>query len=175
MIMSTLGLILKAHVGESFMIATYTIGVATLTGFIMGLRWLVDGIGSPVIGAVADRIGRQQSIRILFPLNALVLAAVSSFTRPVPMVFFIILFFICSTALMTLLSTQAGQGGPRSVASYATAIDLGMSVGPIIGWSIAQFEFPANSIFFSCGVIYGVGSFVAFKTFGHSVRYPYRR
>ena len=114
------------------------------------LRWFIDGIGSPVIGAVADRIGRQRSILFLFPLNALVLAAVSSFTRPVPMIFFIILFFICSTALMTLLSTQAGQGGPRAVASYATAIDLGMAVGPIIGWSIAQFEFPADSIFLSC-------------------------
>jgi len=166
MIMSTLGLILKTHVGESFIITGYTIGVATLTGFIMGLRWLIDGIGSPVLGAVADRIGRQRSIMFLFPLNALVLIAVSGFTRPIPLIFFVILFFICSTALMTLLSTHAGQRGPRAVASYATATDLGMSVGPIIGWSIAQFGFPANSIFLSCGIIYGLGSVIAFYTFG---------
>ena len=166
MIMSTLGHILKTYVGESFMISGYTIGVATLTGFIMGLRWLIDGIGSPLLGAVADRIGRQRSVMFLFPLNAVLLVSVSWLTRPFPLISFVILFFICTTALMTLLSTHAGERGPRAVASYATATDLGMSVGPIIGWSIAQFGFPASSIFLSCGVIYGIGSIIAFHSFG---------
>jgi len=173
MIMSTLGLILKAHVGESFEIKDYTIGVATLTGFVMGLRWLIDGLGSPVLGAAADRIGRQRCIVFLFPLNAMVLVSVSQLAGPTLLIFLIFVFFICSTTLMTLLSIQAGQRGPRAVASYATAIDLGMSIGPMIGWSIAQFGFPANFIFISGGVMYGMGSIIAFKSFSLLTRDQY--
>ncbi len=166
MIISTLGLVLKTHIGESFGIADYSVGIATLTGLIIGIRWFVDGIGSPVIGTVADRLGRQQFLILLFPLNTVTLITIALVTIPMLLIFLIFVFFICSSALMTLLSAQAGQYGPRSVASYATAMDFGMSIGPLIAWGIAQFGLPTSFIFISGGVIYGIGSVIAVKTFG---------
>ena len=166
MIISTLGLVLKTHIGESFGIAGYSVGIATLTGLIIGIRWFVDGIGSPVIGTVADRLGRQQSLSLLFSLNTVTLITIAFVTIPVALIFLIFVFFICSTAQMTLLSAQAGESGPRSVASYATAMDFGMSIGPLIAWGIAQFGLPTSFIFISGGVIYGIGSVIAVKTFG---------
>ena len=166
MIISTLGLVLKTYNGDSFGVAGYTIGIATLTGFIIGVRWFVDGIGSPIIGAMADRFGRQRSLMFLFPLNTVTLIAVALVTMPILLVFLIFIFFVCSSALMTLLSVQAGELGSRSVASYSTAMDFGMSIGPLIAWSIAQFGLPTSYIFLTGGVIYGIGSIVAAKNFG---------
>ncbi|MBW1992877.1 MAG: hypothetical protein JRI77_00345 [Deltaproteobacteria bacterium] len=167
MIISTLGLVLKTQIGESFIIFNYTVGVATLTSFILGWRWFIDGIGSPILGAAADRIGRQRSLRFLFPLNTVMLLMASVQAKPIFLILFLFIIFICTTALMTLLSVRAGQNGPRSVALYATAMDFGMSVGPLIGWGIAQFGLLPNYIFLWGAVIYMVSSIVALRTFGH--------
>jgi len=169
MIITTLGLVLKTQVGPSLEIGGYSMGVATLTGFILGLRWFIDGVGSPVFGFAADRIGRQRSLRFLFPFNAAALIVLSLLKTPALLVLLIFAFFIGSSALMTLLSAQAGQSGSRSVASYATAMDFGMSLGPLIAWGIAQFSLPMGLIFFSGGSIYGIASIIALKTFAKPV------
>ncbi|UCF94145.1 MAG: hypothetical protein JSW39_08305 [Desulfobacterales bacterium] len=165
-LMSTLGLVLKEHLGNSVSVGGYAIGVATLTGFLLGFRWFIDGIGSPVLGAAADRAGRQRSISFLFASITVLLVAASLLTLPLFLIPLICAFFVCATALMTLLSAQAGQNGPRSVASFSTAVDLGMSVGPLVGWSIAQLGWPTNSIFLTAGVIYGIGAFIAVSVLG---------
>jgi MFS family permease len=169
MIITTLGLVLKTQVGASLGIGGYSMGVATLTGLILGLRRFIDGAGSPVLGFWADRIGRQHSLRPLFPFNAATLIIISLLKTPVLLVGLIFVFFIVSTALMTLLSAQAGQSGSRSVASYVTATDFGMAIGPLIAWSIAQFSLPTGLIFFSGGSIYGIASIIALKTFAKPV------
>jgi len=161
MLMSTLGLILKEQVGDSFLVAGYSIGVVTLTGSILGLRWFIDGVGSPILGAIADRVGRQRSTPFLFSLGAATLIVVAVYSKPILLIPLMLIFFICGTTLNTLLSAQAGQSGTRSVASFATAMDLGMSVGPLIGWSIAQFGLPTNFIFISSGAIYVIGAIIS--------------
>jgi predicted MFS family arabinose efflux permease len=171
MIISTLGLVLKTHIGDSFGVAGYTVGIATLTGFILGIKCFVDAVGSPLVGMTADQLGRRRSLLILFPLSMVTLITIALVTVPILLIFLIFIFFICSTALMTLLSVQSGEYGSRSVASYATAMDFGMSVGPLVAWSIAQFGLPTSSIFITGGVIYGIGSVIAFYTFGLAGKY----
>lgn len=163
MLMSTLGLILKEQVGESFLVAGYSIGIVTLTGIILGLRWFIDGVGSPILGAVADRSGRQRSTTFLFSLGVATLIVVAVYSKPILLIPLMLIFFVCGTTLNTLLSAQAGQSGTRSVASYATAMDLGMSVGPLIGWSIAQLGLPTNFIFISSGAIYMIGAIISYE------------
>lgn len=164
MIMSTIGLILKNQVGELFEIASYSIGVVTLTGILLGLRYFIDGIGSPILGAIADKSGRQRSITFLFSLGAVSLIVVAIQVKSILLILLILIFFICSTTLFTLLSARAGYNGPQVVASFVTAMDLGMSAGPLIGWSIIQFGLPANLIFILCGVLYMIGAFISFRT-----------
>jgi predicted MFS family arabinose efflux permease len=166
MIISTLGLILKERVGESFAIAGYFMGVVTLTGIIIGLRWFIDGVGNPILGVIADRIGRERSITLIFLAGAASLIIAAIHQRPIPLAILVLIFFTCGNALYTLLSAQAGQNGPRSVASFATAMDLGMAVGPLIGWSIAQLEFTTQNIFLVGGIIYIIGAIISLKKFG---------
>jgi len=166
MIMSTLGYILKEHVGDTVVIAGYSIGVVTLTGIILGFRFFLDGIGNPILGAIADRTGRERSITFLFLVGATSLFINAMNLKPIMLVIFVLIFFACGTTLWTLISSQAGQRGPRSVASFATAVDLGSSVGPLLSWSIAHFGFPTNYIFILGGTIYMIGVIISFKTFG---------
>ena len=84
MILSTLGLVLKEQVGESLEIAGHFIGVVTLTGFMLGLRYFIAGVGSPFLGAMVDRIGRQRSAPFLFLLNAVTLVVAATLSKPIP-------------------------------------------------------------------------------------------
>lgn len=166
MIMSTLGLILKENVGETVIIAGYSIGVVTLTGVILGFRYFLDGIGNPILGSIADRTGRERSITFLFLMGAASLFINAMDLKPIILVIFVLTFFACGTTLWILISSQAGQRGTRPVASFATAVDLGASVGPLMSWSITHVGFPANYIFTLGGTIYMIGAIISFKTFG---------
>jgi MFS family permease len=163
MIVSTLGLVLREKIGESFAIAGYSIGVVTLTGIILGLRWFIDGIGSPVLGAIADRMGRERSTTILFSLGAVTLIVIAPYPTITLLIPLIVLFFICGTTLYTLLSALAGERGARAVASLATAMDFGMAIGPLIGWGIAQLGLPTNLIFISSGAVYMIGAVISLR------------
>lgn len=164
MIVSTLGLVLKTRVGESFYLAGFLVGIATLTGFVMAMRHLIDGVGGPILGAIVDRIGRGRAIAGLFLLGSSLLLVTGLQENIVGLVVVIMLYFTCATALYMSLYAQAGQNGPRSIAAFATAIDFGMSVGPLIAWGIAQFRLPLSSIFFTGSALYAVGAVVAFRS-----------
>jgi len=163
MIVSTLGLVLKEQVGESLAIAGYSIGVVTLTGIILGLRWFIDGIGSLILGTIADRVGRESSTMFLFSLGAVTLIVIAIYSKPIIFIPLMLIFFICGTTLYTLLSALAGERGTRSVASLATAMDFGLSVGPLIGWSIAQLGIPLSFIFISSGSVYMVSAIISLR------------
>jgi hypothetical protein len=165
MIISTMGLILKEQLGESYIIAGHSIGVATLTGIMLGLHWFTDGIGSPIFGAIADRIGKEQSILFLFFIGTIAMITVGIYLDPILLFAIMPVIFICNTTLSNLLSSQAGLLGTRSVASFATALDLGMSFGPLVGWNIAQLGFPTNYIFILGGTFYMTSAMISFRKF----------
>lgn len=168
MILSTLGLVLKTLFGDSFHFAGFVIGAATLTGFVMAMRHLTDGLVGPVFGAIADRMGRNRAIGRLFLLGAGLLVLLGLQKNMTALIAVIMIYFVCATALYTVLYAQSGQSGSRAVASFATAMDLGMSIGPMIGWGIAQFRLPLSSIFMTSAFFYAVGAAVAFGMLGSS-------
>ena len=161
LIMSTLGLILKEQIGMSVNFLGHTIGVATITGTVLGIRWILVGAGSPVLGAIADRIGRERSVQPLFIFGAIALGLVTFPFGPFWMVGLVLIVFFCGTLLDILISAWAGQQGAKAVASYATAFDFGSALGPLIGWSIIQFGLPTNLIFITGAVFYILGAFVS--------------
>jgi len=161
LIMSTLGLILKEEVGMSMNLFGHTIGVATITGTVLAVRWVLVGVGSPVLGAIADRIGRERSVPVLFVGGAIVLGLATCPFGPLWMVGLVLIVFLCGTLLDTLISARAGQQGARYVASYVTAFDCGSALGPLLGWSIVHFDLPTNLIFLIGAIFYTLGVFVS--------------
>ena len=161
LIVSTLGLILRERVGMSMNLFGHTIGVATLTGMVLSVRWVLDSIGSPLLGAVADRMGRERSIPVLFVLGAMAMTFSSLSFGVLWMIGGVLVVFFCGTLLGITISARAGQQGAKAVASYATAFDLGSALGPLIGWTIAQVCLPTNLIFITGAIFYALAAFAS--------------
>ena len=161
LIMSTLGLIVKKQIGMSIILLDHTIGVASITGVVLAIRWGIDIVGSAVLGAIADRIGRERSVPALFVVGSTALGLASFPFGLFWMISGVVIVFLCGTLLATLISALAGQQGAKAVASYATAFDFGSALGPLIGWGIVQFGLPTNLIFITGAVFYILGAFVS--------------
>ncbi len=161
LIISTFGLIVKEQIGSSVHLLGHTIGVATITGVVLAVRWGLDILGSPALGAMADRIGRQRSLPVIFVIGSLALGAASLPFGVFWLTGCILIVFLCDALLGILVAAWAGQHGGRSVADYATGMDFGMALGPLIGWGIAHFGLPSYLIFLAGAAFYIVGGVVA--------------
>ncbi|MBE83504.1 MAG: hypothetical protein CME21_13165, partial [Gemmatimonadetes bacterium] len=74
LVMSTLGLVLKQMVGEDVGLLGMTIGVASLNGLFLSVRWIADFFGAPVLGHVGDRLGRKRATTMLFAIGTVALS-----------------------------------------------------------------------------------------------------
>ena len=163
LIISTLGLIVKEQVVMSIILFDHTIGVASITGMVLAIRWFLDILGSPVLGAFADRIGRAQSLPMVFLIGA---SALGFACLPLGLFWLIgciLILFLCDTMLGILVASWAGRQGGVGVADYATGFDLGSALGPLIGWSIAHFDLPTYLIFLAGALFYAIGGVVTHR------------
>ena len=161
MMMSTLGLVLKERVGESISVMGASIGIATLTGMLLASRWVTDGLGAPLMGAVSDRIGRRRAAFMYFGVGGVVLLAAMGMTHPACLAVAVLAFFLFGTAVTTTVGAEAAHRGSRVTASYVTAADMGSAAGPLIGWTSHQAGLSSAGIFLIGGVMYLVAARVS--------------
>ncbi len=157
LIMSTLGLVLTEKVGTELVVGSVVVGVATLTGLLLGCRWVAE-LAGPVLGTAADRVGRRWAAMGYFLSGGLALAVASQVEAAALLVILVVLFFICSTGATVALVARAGLAGSRSVSRYVTAADLGSATGPLVGWMGPQFGFPAETAFAVAAILFGAGA-----------------
>lgn len=162
---STLGLVLSESVGSSLSLFGTAIGVASLTGMVLASRWIAD-LGAPFFGAISDRFGRRPAGIAFFALGALALVGAGQAVGPYQIAALVFIFYIAATGVNVSLTAQAGLLGPKAVAAYVTASDLGSAVGPNLGWLAPQIGLPAAAIFaVGCG-LYAVGGLAAVRALG---------
>jgi MFS family permease len=154
LIMASLGAILKHSVGASVTIGALVIGVATLNGLLLGGRWILESLCAPLLGALNDRIGRYLATFIFFIIGTISLFALGAVSNILVLLFLILIFFISGTSLATGIAAEVGRRGPKTIALYASAWDLGSAVGPIISWSILEFVFSPDIVFTIGGAFY---------------------
>lgn len=153
--MSTLGLVMAEALGTGLEVAGVFIGVATLTGALMATRWIAD-LAAPLMGALSDRWGRRKGAMVFLATGALALTLAAASEILEIRVLCVLLFFVCATGAHVSLVAEVGARGPRAVASYVTAADLGACTGPIVGWMMPQWELPTMWIFVVGALCYGV-------------------
>lgn len=161
LVTSTLGLVLKESIGESLSVRGVTIGVATLTGAVMASRWVAN-LAGPLMGGVSDRIGRRSGATLFSSCGALALVVAAYRADPGALVLAIPLYFIFAMGMSITLTTEAGVRGPRALASYVTASDLGSFAGPLLGWLVPQFGLPTGTIFVAAAGLYCLAGLAAF-------------
>jgi len=160
LIISTFGLIVKEQIGVSATLWGYSFGVASITGMVLAARWSLDILGSPVLGALADRIGRKRFLPIVFFSGSLALVLASLPFGVFWLIGCIIMVFLCSSLLGILIAAWAGKEGGTGIADYATGMDFGMALGPLIGYSIVHFSLPTYLIFIAGAVFYILGGMI---------------
>jgi hypothetical protein len=153
-VMSTLGLVLAREMGEGLAVSGGVIGVATITGLVLGGRAVLDGLAAPVLGAAFDRVGSGRVEGSLYLCGAVVLVIATLGLGPWVLLSAVGVVFLCATSLGVLLTTSAALVGSRTVAAFVTAYDLGSATGPLIGWTLFHFGADVRLVFWVAAAAY---------------------
>jgi MFS family permease len=141
LVMSTLGLHLRSLEGDSIQIFGLSLGVATLTGLLLGSRWAFALGLATYLGILSDRIGRRKIILGFSLLLAFVLVILGTY----PIFFLVALvlpvLFLASIACEVSLDASVGDLAhpafrSRALGWYTTWTDLGMAIGPLLGYGL---------------------------------------
>ena len=165
LIMSTLGFILLSRYGTEVALMGFVVGIATLNGLLLGCRWVLDTLGAPIYGALIDRTGIRVGAPLCFLVGLIVMLLLNLSENLAGLALGMIVFFMCGTALSTVVSAEASRQGAKVFARYATAGDLGAAFGPVIGWGAYELIGTPNFVFVLGAGLYAIGMFSTFAAF----------
>ena len=146
-VMSTLGHVLNERIPGGLPVGSIVIGIATINGLLLAVRYMLQVVGSPFFGVLIDRIGIFRSQLLLFAAATAALAAAFLRIPTGALVGLVVVFFLSETALQLGLMIQAGMRGSKRYARLATAMDLGSAVGPVVGWTAVGLLFSSRWTF----------------------------
>ncbi|MDP6606878.1 MAG: MFS transporter, partial [Dehalococcoidia bacterium] len=143
LVTASLGFFLREHFGEEIAAYGVAIGVTSATGLLLGLQWSLGLPLAPLLGHLSDRFGRISVTSAGFALGAGGLLLLASLPGLALLLLAIAMTFVAATALTVALAATAGDLAPperRSavMSSYATFLDLGSALGPLIGLAFAS-------------------------------------
>jgi MFS family permease len=141
--------------GDGTTVGGFAIGVGTLSGIVLGIRWVADLGLSPLFGHLSDRLGRPRII--LAAMSAAAMAMLTFAISPtlavaIPMYAII---FAGGTAITVSLNASVAEQAPADrratvLSRYATWADIGSGSGAAIGLPLV-----AGAGF---GLAYGIGA-----------------
>ncbi|HEX2173171.1 MAG TPA: MFS transporter [Dehalococcoidia bacterium] len=140
---ATLGLWLQSLYGPTAPVLWISVGVATLTGFLLSARFLADFIWGPLSGHLSDRHGRLRLTLIAGLIEAAALWGLAQGGSLAATIVSAVALFLAATALQSALDATAGDLAPpaarsRTMSWYATCLDLGAAVGPLAGYYLIE-------------------------------------
>jgi len=160
--MTTLGLALAERVGDSIGIGGIVIGIATLNGIVLAIRYITNIAAGPVLGALTDRTGHWSAVTVGFGCGAVLLLLAGLASNIMLMIVVVLMFLIMALTLEVALLAEAGRKGAKAIASYVTAIDIGAATGPLVGWTILQFLSKSVIMFVLGSALFAVGAGIAY-------------
>ena len=138
---ATLGHFLRHRYGLEFDIVSITFGVATITGFALGLKSFAEVLVGPFGGYFSDRYGRYKSLVISAALTSIGLF-ILGFSSTLLITFTVLLLvFITGVMLMMQLLSLVGMAVNEESRSQVFSVfntfqDFGSALGPLIGLSL---------------------------------------
>ncbi|MCZ6854078.1 MAG: MFS transporter [Gammaproteobacteria bacterium] len=157
-VMGTLGASVAGYVGAGGLLSA-----ATLTGLLLGIRYLMDTAAAPWLGGATDRYGVRAASMVYLGIGGLALVMASSGPPVGLFVLAIIVFFVCGTGLQAGVAGTASRHGSSAFARYVTASDFGSACGPLLGWLVvAWLDDPGLSLGLG-GILYLLAMMVAIK------------
>lgn len=141
LVTGTLGLLVKERLGMDVSVGSWVLGAATVTGLLLGSRFLVDLVIGPAVGHWSDRRGRGLALggATAVIAGALVVLGVADSLAAIAAA--ALALFGAGTGAMAILDAWAGDLAGRSpgrfLPAYNTWLDLGAATGPIAGYYLA--------------------------------------
>lgn len=156
---STLSHLIKVHESETVIIASLSIGAASLAGILQAIRWGWEPWAAPWFGRQSDgKRGRRPYLCFMLLLAAM-LFLLTPLSMPLPAwLALLLLMQICATALTTLsdaIASDAASLYSKAVVmtSYSFSTDLGAALGPLLAYAVAQFWGPYAVYWISSGLL----------------------
>lgn len=169
-IAATLALLVQDQLTKNGLI----LGVATVTGTLLGLRTILSMAAAPMAGSISDRMGNRWGVTIAGlttgGLGMLLLVNEKSFVILIG----VGLTAIAGGAIQALVTTQTGdmvseaQRG-KAIGLLHTAGDLGSALGPITAYFLLRW-FTLNDIYILCAILFILASGIAAGIYFHQRR-----
>jgi len=160
---ATAGYFVRTIAGDGTMVLGFVIGIGTLSGLLVAIRWLGDLCLGPVFGHLSDRLGKETVIVTSLGIAAVSMIGVALWpTLAMAIPAFTCVFF-ASTALIVSLNASIADLAPANrrtsiLSRYATWADIGSGTGPIVALPmVATLGF---------GWTYGAGAAVTLAALG---------
>ncbi|MFZ5826314.1 MAG: MFS transporter [Bacillota bacterium] len=141
LVTGTLGLLVKERLGADVAAGPWVMGAATVTGLLLGSRFLIDLVVGPAVGHWADRRGRGLALGAATAViaGALVVLGLAHSLTAISVA--ALALFGAATGAMAILDAWAGDLAGRApgrfLPAYNTWLDLGAATGPIAGYYLA--------------------------------------
>lgn len=143
LVIATISPFLADLYGDSASVFGLSVGIVTLAGLLVGIRWFGDLALSVPMGHLSDVWGRRRTIMIGSGLTLASMLVVALATQTEVIVAALPLLLITGSLLAVALDASAGEAvlpeaRAGSMARYATWLDMGSAMGPIAGLLIAD-------------------------------------
>jgi len=139
---STVGLLVVMRLGKQVAIRNWALGASTLSGLLLSTRWIIDFLLGPLLGWYADHFGRPLMLSVGYSMIIMALVILSKACGLLAIGSSLIALFCsgtaCAVALDGWASNIAGHTPGRFLPIYATWIDAGSAVAPLMGYYILR-------------------------------------
>jgi MFS family permease len=138
-LIATASLFLARRLGTIDFLVGLGIKVGTIAGLLLALRWTSDILFAPTIGWLSDRLGQRITLVFLVSILLISLIGVVNVRGP-SLILFLAFLFLSSAGLNVTLSALANGLAMQMerphiyVGVYATAIDSGAALGPLLAY-----------------------------------------
>ena len=137
---ATLGHFFRYKYGLEFDFLIVTLGVATVTGFALGLKSFAEVFVGPFGGYFSDKYGRYKTLVISTGLTSMGLIGLGLFDSLIGTFIVLIWVFVMGVMLMMQLLTLVGivaddDSRSQVFSVYNTFQDFGSALGPLVGLS----------------------------------------
>ena len=156
-------------VQEQNLMDNLVLGVATVTGILIGLRTILSMFAAPLAGSLSDRSGNRWGITLV----GLIIGALGMLLliRPEPVFMLIGIGFsaVAGGSIQALVTTRTGdlvnqeQRG-RAIGLLHTSGDLGSALGPITAYFLLRWM-NLGQVYILCAALFALGAGISLRMY----------
>ena len=162
---ATLGLVVQESLGTQVHLGAWQIGVASVTGGLLGSRTLISLVGAPFAGKWSDNAGQRWGLLAM----SLLLGALGTGVLAAPNILIVVAGTVAGAiasgsiqALTTALAGDLSSGNMhgKNLGFFNTAGDFGSAIGPLFAYALLPM-IGLSAIYIGCAILMlGVATWV---------------